>query len=152
METEKVCNKCGIPKPFDEFYKQKHGKFGLSGKCKSCCTEYFKNRYKNNPERVKEINENYHKRNPDAKRKTFIKYNYGITLDEYNDLLEKQNYSCGICGTSEIKRNFDVDHSHENDKIRGLLCPKCNKGIGLFNDDIELLTKAINYLKNAHYK
>lgn len=80
------------------------------------------------------------------------KYQYGISLDEYDEYLKKQKNSCGICGVnvSEMKRNFDVDYSHSTNKIRGLLCPKCNKGIGLFNDDIILLTKAINYLKDAH--
>jgi len=69
-------------------------------------------------------------------------------------LLEKQNGKCAICGNHEIaihnvtknKQNLAVDHCHKNGKIRGLLCQDCNRGIGLFHEDISRLEKAIKYL------
>lgn len=88
-------------------------------------------------------------------RKYMLKKQYGISLEEYNELLLKQNNKCAICGNFETQRSnpkgkidsLRVDHNHKTNKIRGLLCSKCNFGISQFNDDIELLLKAIEYLK-----
>lgn len=82
------------------------------------------------------------------RNKNYIK-NYGITLDDYNDMFTSQNGCCKICKThqSELPRSLAVDHCHETNKVRGLLCDKCNRGLGHFNDDIDLLTKAIKYIK-----
>lgn len=70
---------------------------------------------------------------------------YGITVEKYNELYRLQQGKCLICG--EHKERLDIDHSHETGAVRGLLCGKCNKGIGLFGDNPELLSKAIKYLK-----
>jgi len=79
--------------------------------------------------------------------------NYGITSIEYNKILKKQNGVCAICGKSEslkikntTKRRLTIDHEHKTGKIRGLLCTKCNLGIGNFLDDINIMEKAIKYL------
>jgi hypothetical protein len=71
---------------------------------------------------------------------------YGITLDQYNELLLKQNGKCAICHGTNKGKLLAVDHDHKSDKIRGLLCTKCNTGLGLFNDKLELLEKAKEYL------
>ncbi len=75
---------------------------------------------------------------------------YGISLADYDKMFKGQNGECKICGTKEISNvqhgRFDVDHNHETGKIRGLLCHKCNTFLGHFNDDIEILAKAIQYL------
>lgn len=59
------------------------------------------------------------------------------------------NRSCEICGMGYTKGNVSlhIDHDHSTGKIRGVLCEKCNKGIGLFNDSADLLKSAIKYLK-----
>jgi hypothetical protein len=74
---------------------------------------------------------------------------YGIDIEEYTKLLEKQDFKCAICGSrgSDIK-SLAVDHDHATGKVRGLLCDSCNLGIGKFKDSTELLTSAINYLKD----
>lgn len=75
---------------------------------------------------------------------------YGITLDEYNKLLLKQNYCCVICGgdnNDKKNRKLAVDHCHTTKKVRGLLCKNCNLGLGYFKDNKSLLLKAIFYLK-----
>ena len=59
-------------------------------------------------------------------------------------LLEEQNGRCAIC--EEILFDPELDHNHDTDEIRGLLCPKCNRGIGQFKDNPLLLVKAIEYL------
>lgn len=82
-------------------------------------------------------------------RKYSIQKQYGITIDEYNAMLMKQNNQCAICGKTpeENGRGLAVDHDHVTGKIRALLCLSCNNGLGQFNDDVELLQSAITYLK-----
>jgi hypothetical protein len=73
-----------------------------------------------------------------------------ITVGEFNSMFEKQNGLCAICGKPpdmSVKRpTFCVDHDHETGKIRGLLCNRCNVGLGNFSDKKELLFSAIDYL------
>jgi len=71
---------------------------------------------------------------------------YGITLQDKKMLLKKQNYKCAIC-EKPIKINANVDHSHKDRRVRGILCPSCNRGLGYFGDDIKILINAIKYLK-----
>ena len=85
-----------------------------------------------------------------------LKTIFGITLEEYELLLEKQNGVCAICGNSVVdihnkktgkKRKLAVDHSHKTGKIRGLLCGRCNRAIGMAEESPTILKKMINYLK-----
>lgn len=75
---------------------------------------------------------------------------YGVSIEDYNAMLVGQNYSCAICSTRESGRrdvlNFAVDHCHITNKVRGLLCMKCNTAIGKLRHDIDYLKKAIAYL------
>ena len=84
-------------------------------------------------------------------RKHQLKYRYDLSLEEYNSLLEKQNNVCDICGC-DFSKDGDkecVDHCHETGKIRGVLCNKCNTGLGMFKDNIGNLKNAILYLKKT---
>jgi hypothetical protein len=76
---------------------------------------------------------------------------YGLTLEQYDELFNKQEGKCAICGKhqSELKQALCVDHDHITKKVRGLLCITCNRGIGYLNDNIQLLSQAINYLNNS---
>jgi ERCC4-type nuclease len=82
-------------------------------------------------------------------RKYQLKQFYDITPEQYTELYNKQNGCCAICGKnqSELKKALGVDHNHTTGKIRGLLCFNCNITIGKFNDDINMLILATNYLK-----
>lgn len=73
--------------------------------------------------------------------------NYGISLEDYEIILVKQGGVCGICFCKDKNKRLAVDHCHKTGKIRGLLCNKCNIGIGYFDDNIENLIKAANYLR-----
>jgi hypothetical protein len=86
------------------------------------------------------------------KRDGIIRRQYGITLNEYNEMLENQNYKCAICGNEdEVEgRRLAIDHCHTSGKVRGLLCGKCNRGLGLFYDNVELLNNAILYLNECN--
>lgn len=70
---------------------------------------------------------------------------FGLSLEDYNQMINNQQGKCAICGISDTQ--LCVDHDHSTGKVRGLLCHNCNHGIGKFQDDIKLLNKAINYLK-----
>ena len=76
-----------------------------------------------------------------------LKRAYGITLAEYQQMLEIQDGRCKICGKKPGKRMLDVDHCHKTNKVRGLLCSKCNIGLGQFNDSLGLLLEAALYLE-----
>jgi len=71
---------------------------------------------------------------------------YGITEIQYNEMYSKQNGLCYICNISLNINNEAIDHCHKTNKIRGILCKKCNSGLGMFNDNILNLQNAINYL------
>ena len=97
-------------------------------------------------------------KNRDYYRNFYLKRNYGISLDEYNKMLDEQKGVCAICGMEETmvhpKHNSNgkaqllaVDHCHVTNKVRGLLCSRCNRVIGMMRDSPELLTKAVEYLK-----
>jgi hypothetical protein len=91
----------------------------------------------------------YYQNNKDKIRNGMLIRIYNITLEEYSALLEKQNNKCGICGVSKCPtgKSFAVDHSHETNKIRGLLCKNCNTGLGMFEDNRTNIENALLYLK-----
>jgi hypothetical protein len=84
-----------------------------------------------------------------------LKSLYGITIEDYEKMLEEQNGVCAICSKPETNidyrtakpRKLSVDHCHETGKVRRLLCEYCNTGLGKFHHDTQLLKKAIDYLE-----
>lgn len=84
----------------------------------------------------------------ETQRDSKYKINYGITLEDYNLMFEKQKGCCAICGSHqmEFSKHLHVDHCHTTGEVRGLLCQKCNRGLGLFNDNPILLKAAQEYV------
>lgn len=70
----------------------------------------------------------------------------GVTEEQYQKQLEQQNGVCAICGGT-CSKALAADHCHKTNKFRGLLCNNCNRGLGHFKDDPNLLQKAMGYLK-----
>lgn len=71
----------------------------------------------------------------------------GFTQEDYEQKLIEQNGKCAICGTNDNgKQDWCADHDHDTGTKRGLLCHKCNTGIGLLKDNTEVLQAAIDYL------
>jgi len=72
-----------------------------------------------------------------------------MTLDDYDQMLIKQDHKCVICSRTptELDKRLCVDHCHKTNKIRDLLCNNCNAGIGDFKHNVELLRNAIKYLE-----
>ena len=114
----KICTTCKVEKNIDEFYFR-GGKYSPNSR-KSKCKECDKKR----------LAENY---DPIKYQEQHLKRSYGITLNEYNQMLMKQNYCCRTCGTTEPggkHGKFMVDHCHSTNEVRGLLCKSCNIEIG----------------------
>ena len=126
----KTCNTCNKEKPYAEYHKFSRGKDGHKNICKSCRSIQNKGELKDS-----------------LKNKNLIT-NYGITLEDYNNMLQEQGYQCKICGIHEkhCKRGLFVDHNHETGSVRALLCHHCNTGLGQFRDRQEFLLKAVEYL------
>ena len=82
-------------------------------------------------------------------RRYELKRKFGITYEEYQEMIRVQNHSCAICGVTKPggRGNWHVDHCHETGKIRALLCWACNVGLGCFKDNEKLLRLAATYLK-----
>lgn len=133
----KSCTRCGEIKQLSEYRITRQGKYH-SSYCRGCESIRYKEYYSKNKERL--LIELRHKSR---------KHLYGISKEEFVLLIEKQKNSCAICGTQEPggKGNWHVDHDHNTGKVRGLLCHKCNTGLGLFLDDTKILTSAIKYLE-----
>lgn len=110
-----------------------------------------------NKEKVQERQRNYYaknresilaRRDPIAERDRHLRRTFGITLDEYKQMLAAQGGDCFICRSSDpVSANFAVDHDHATGEIRGLLCDLCNKGLGHFRDSEESLIRALEYLR-----
>ena len=84
----------------------------------------------------------------DTSRRYKYIHKYKISLDDYDAMMKVQGGVCKICGTDNPNGpgRFHVDRNHTTGKVRGLLCNKCNLGLGAFNDDINILAKSIQYL------
>lgn len=100
----------------------------------------------------KNYKKDYHKNNVDVVKARDLYNKYGISLEDYNNILEQQENKCALCNTefgdgSIIDDKMVIDHCHKSRKIRGLLHQSCNKLIGLAYENPELLEKAIIYLK-----
>jgi len=108
--------------------------------------------YRDDPElraRRKTGRARWYAANSDTARNTYLITEYGITLVEYREMAALQNGLCAICGeVCKSGRVLAVDHDHVTGVNRGLLCIRCNNGLGNFRDDLDLLTAAINYLSH----
>jgi len=165
---EKRCTKCGEIRDISFFHKQTKDGMKRRSVCRICQTKehrewthredikpkllaYKRNRYANVPgekERIAIAGKVYRDNNPEKLRSFELKRRYGISAEEYDDLYKYQNGLCAICGKAEDERKWlSVDHNHKSGNIRGLLCVKCNTGIGALRDDVDVLKKAILYLE-----
>jgi hypothetical protein len=147
------CKECNIfPQSEEEmkkyFVKDKTLKIGYSNLCKSCNSKRAQNHAKENPEMFRK------------RRRKYAVKQYGISYNQYLNMLKNQNNLCAICkiNFNDISKNPYVDHDHSccNDSakscgscVRGLLCNRCNTLLGMALDDIMLLESAIKYLKEG---
>jgi hypothetical protein len=80
-------------------------------------------------------------------RDRHLRRTYGITLERYESMLAQQGGVCAICSRPPKRNRLAVDHSHASECVRGLLCTRCNRAVGLLWDDPAIVERALNYLK-----
>jgi len=160
--TTKKCSKCGEEKPVNQFHARSESKDGLRGQCKACWNgirnsngrhrrAQLKYR-KNNPEKCAQLDKAKEAKKPEHYKKMKHRYRllkrYGLTIEQYNSMLETQAGQCAICGKKMKQPN--IDHCHATGKVRELLCLTCNFVIGGAYEDVALLKSAIKYLERHH--
>lgn len=115
--------------------------------------EYMRRRYaqrsREEQNAVNAYNAAYRARNPEKvkawSKKFRVRRLYGLTLEQYDELKAR---GCALCGAPD---SLHIDHDHETGIVRGVLCQNCNRGLGMFRDDPDLLVRAADYLKEAHH-
>ena len=161
---EKRCKVCGQIKALDDFYRAPGMRDGYRSDCKACNLAAKAARNAANPEPARERAREWIRQNPDryaekqaryradgrkkvSDRRSYLKRTYGITLEQYDEMLDAQDCRCAICRRSPRSDiSLHVDHDHATGVRRGLLCFKCNNALGDFADDIEQLERAVTYL------
>ena len=135
MSETPICKKHSITKSFHKSVQ--------AFRCNRCMNERTREWIARNPEKYKGMH-----------RKSNLKIYYGLTVEEYNTLLEQQNSCCAICGVhcDSQKKKLHVDHDHESGQIRGLLCSHCNLALGTFRDNPEIFKRFVDYLTRAFAK
>lgn len=130
----KTCKVCQAVKPLAEFNRDAKSKDGTHGKCRPCNITYMKAYHAANPTKNRELS--YRK--------------YGITLAEYDQMVDNQDARCAICGTTDPGgrgNRLAVDHCHTTGAVRSLLCGSCNTALGLLGESVDRLASCINYLQ-----
>lgn len=148
------CTLCGAELPDDEFFMAQRNTLrrGRGSQCKKCFVQRQRERRAlRTPEKIEEHNAISRRT---ARRKRLRKY--GLTPETFAALLDRQGGVCAICRKPETTKqphrksgdeSLAVDHCHETGKVRGLLCFMCNTALGKFNDDPDLMRRAIAYIE-----
>lgn len=157
----KVCTACKTEKPLTEYrmsFNRQRNKSYPTGKCRPCLNEY-KRTHQTASEKADARRARYAS-DPEYRRyklSVMHKHKYGITLDEKDAMLAAQGGVCALCGTDDPTSNgWATDHDHAccsggrscGKCIRGIICSRCNCGLGQFDDDIAKLQSAIDYLNH----
>lgn len=105
--------------------------------------------YAANRDRAAALARSYRAKNKDRHRANERRRNYGVTADQVEAMRAEQGGCCAICqrALTEANRETHVDHDHKTGRVRGLLCRRCNSGLGFFGDSVEALRAAILYLQ-----
>jgi uncharacterized protein YbaR (Trm112 family) len=150
MKT-KECPKCEHALSLTEFNKSNR-RDGYQTYCRSCHNNMQREKYALDPgQKIKrQIRANRRKnRDPFVAKKSELKRLYGITFEDYIEMLVEQDQVCAICKEEcKTRKMLSVDHDHQSGKVRGLLCNRCNRAIGMMKDDIVILENAIQYLSD----
>lgn len=132
------CPRCKTYKPLAEHRQCKTAKGGIGPHCKICSRQYDK-----------EVDS----RRKEAYHKARVHRTYNLPPEAFDAMKQEQQNKCKICGSGPPEgAQLCIDHCHETGRVRGLLCARCNRAIGSFHDDANLLRKAAEYLGNQEIK
>lgn len=151
VDGKKPCSRCGETKALDEFHVHSQGLGGRQSRCKACTNIERRDFRALHPERHKELDK---ARYPDRKRQMrdrFLRKTYDISIEDYEWMVDQQDGLCAICLKEPVGEYnlsiLHVDHDHQIGFNRSLLCQRCNLAIGQFDEDIEVMQRAINYIR-----
>ena len=135
----KFCTRCCAEKPVSDFGPAQKTKDRLNPWCKPCNVIYTREYLAANPDK--------RSARLRAERSWALQKKYGITIEQYEEMLEAQGGVCALCHDECVSgRRLAVDHDHVTMRVRGLLCGRCNRAIGLFKDNVDALRRAAEYL------
>lgn len=126
------CSKCHNRRDLSEFTKDRRSPDGYSPRCSSCRRE---DRAAANAD-------------PQAARARFLRWKYGITVEQYDEMFAQQGGMCAVCGGAETikgRRWLDVDHCHRTGRVRALLCSTCNRVFGMLAEDPNRIAQLLRY-------
>ena len=131
----KICPSCKSKKPFSEYWKGQYS-------CIDCTKEKQKTRWAS--------------RSPKKRLEQHLKYKYGVTVPKLEETLEAQDSKCAICKTDlpdllvyeNRRRGYAIDHNHDTNEFRGILCLNCNSLLGMAKDSKDILLAAVDYLES----
>jgi hypothetical protein len=137
----KICNGCSTEKQVVDFYRDQKSKSGFTSKCKECIKAYQDIWRKDNKGKKAKANTSW-----------YYRTTHGITPEEFLQRAKEQHNKCKIC---LVDLTFDtikdtkavMDHCHTTGEKRGVLCYSCNLGLGKFKDNVDAISRAVNYLK-----
>lgn len=144
-------------KVLQEFCKRGHllsetrRRYGAIGTlCIACSKIHRAKHYAAYKEEYRQKRQQFYKANREkiiARSKSYQIRSYGIMPDHYKNMVRQQNGVCAICQREPQKRRLNIDHDHRDGHIRELLCGRCNRGLGLFNESAEILEAAARYMR-----
>lgn len=146
--SEKYCSRCKGIKPVGEFDRQRRSRDGLQKRCRACMREVNHDWHERNKEKASELRRVWVANNPERVkaigRKGHLKKEYGLSLEDYDQLVKAQDGKC-VCGS--MTKPLHVDHDHKTGAVRGLLCGPCNRTIGMALESPERLMALVRYLE-----
>lgn len=151
--TTKICTVCKEEKPISAYYKHGKGSQGQTiykSACKDCTNTKTLKKYHELSEEEKLERSRIGRMNmgKDYFKNYKLEKKYGITIEDYNSMLDSQGNLCYICrNTFDEQNKPHVDHNHETGEVRKLLCHSCNTAIGHLKEDVDIMKKAIEYIE-----
>ena len=142
------CKRCGKIKSLNSFYK----KLDKEARCKECVSELRRQEYKEKKEFKLKAVQKYRNENPEKIRDIKLRQAYGVGIDYFNAKLKEQGGVCAGCkrDVKTIWRGKQVamalDHNHETKQVRGVLCIKCNRALGLLEENEQSFLNLIDYI------
>lgn len=158
----KICPTCKKEKERTEFYSQSNRSGGIGSYCKQCIKQKSAMWYSENKGKVREYRSRTYKNKAERNKRNNLMSNYGMTVEDWNALFKAQDGCCDLCKKpfeSDDETYFGigkrgpkgtkpvVDHDHDTEKVRALLHSKCNRALGLFEDNSQILYLAYLYLR-----
>jgi hypothetical protein len=142
VDTEtKICTMCGEEKPLTAYRNRGGNQTHLvKSRCNACLYKEHRRWTEENPERIREC------RKKDSWTLAKRCARRGITPEQLIDAYERQEECCAICKEEVELINSAIDHNHETGEFRGVLCKQCNRALGMFKDNPNILHNAISYL------